>query len=105
MSKQTIENFKKFWEAEIAKIEREAIDSRGVHLIYLNFGINRGLLVSSMEEGEFTREIHLELEMLESKLTRALETARSRYRLQNHGLWARIIEGISGIIYKIPKKL
>lgn len=74
MSKDTLENFKKFWEEEIAKIEKEAIDNRGVYLIYLQFQMDSTLLVASLGS-EFTREIHLELDMLESKLTIAPETA------------------------------
>ena len=103
MSKDTLENLEKFWGEEIAEIKKEAIDNRGVYLIYLQFQMDTTLLVASLGSG-FTREIHLELDMLESKLTIALETARSRFKLQNRGLWARIIEGIGGIIYKIPKR-
>jgi len=104
VSKDTLENFKKSWEGEIAKIEKEAIDSHGVHAIYLRFDLSKHLFIMGLNENEFTHDIHLELEMLTAKIARALETARSRYRLKNRGLWARIVEGIGGIIYKIPKK-
>jgi len=104
MSKDRIENFKKSWLEEIAKIEKRAIDSHGVYLLYLEFDRDKHLLVLGLDEEEFTHDVLLELDMLESKLAIALETARSRYRLQNRGLWARIIEGIGGIIYRIPKK-
>lgn len=98
MSKDTFKNFKKIWLREIAKIEKEAIDSRGVHIIYLRFSLAKHTFEIGLDENEFTHDIWLELEMLEAKLTRALETARSGYRLQNRGLWARIVEGIGGII-------
>jgi len=102
MPKDALENFKRFWEGEIAKIEKEAIDNDGVNLIRLHFEKDRLLLETSMNEEDFTQEVHLELNMLESKLTVALETARSRYRLRNRGLWARIF---GGIVEKLPKKL
>jgi len=101
MSKGTLEIFKENWERQIAKIEKEAIDSDGVNLIRLHFQRDRAILELSMNEREFTRQVQVELDMLESKLTIALETARSRYRLRNRGLWARIF---GGIIEKIPKK-
>jgi len=104
MFKEKIENFKKSWLEETAKIEKRAIDSHGVYLIYLQFVRDRHILEMGLNEEEFSHDVLLELDMLESKLSIALETARSRYRLQNRTLWARIIEGIGGIIYKIPKK-
>lgn len=56
-----------------------------------------------ISENEMTSGIHTDLDILESKLVVALETARSRFRLQNFSLWARIAEGIGGIRYRIPK--
>ena len=105
MSKDKIENFKKSWLEEIAKIETRAIDSHGVYLIYLRFDREKHLFIMGLTEEEFTHDVLLELDILESKLSIALETARSKYRLQNLSLWARIIEGIGGIIYKLPKKV
>ena len=105
MSKDKIEKFKKAWLEEITKIEKRAIDSHGVYLLHLRFRIDRGIFNLGLNRAEFTYDVMLELNLLESKLRVALETARSRYRLQNRSLWARIIEAISGMIYKIPKKL
>ena len=102
MPKDTFENFKGFWEGEIAKIEKEAIDNDGVNLIRLRFEHDSLHLEMSMNEEYFTKEMHLELNMLESKLTVALEIARSRYKLRNRGLWARIF---GGIVKKLPEKL
>jgi len=106
MSKEKVETFKKSWLEEIAKIEKRAIDSHGVYLIYLQFVRDISILKMGLRrEKEFSHDVLLELNMIESKLSIALETARSKYRLQNRTLWARIIEGIGGIIYKIPKKV
>ena len=102
MSKDTLENFKRFWEGEIAKIEKEAIDSDGIHAIYLRFDLAKHLFIIGLDRNEFTHDVYLELEMLEAKIARALETARSKYKLHNRALWARII---GGIIDKLPKKL
>jgi len=102
MPKDAFENFKKSWEGEIAKIENRPIDSRGVYRIYLHFQDQRVMLEMDMDEEKRTKTC-LDLDGLESKLIIALETARSRYKLENRGLWARIIEGIVEILYKIPK--
>jgi hypothetical protein len=59
----------------------------------------------SMAEFEFTMNMHQESLLLESKLSRALETARTKYALQNRGLWVRIIESISKIVYRVPKSI
>ena len=94
MSKQTFENFKQFWEEEIAKIKNEAIDGNGVRLIRLHFDLTSHLLTMSMSYKEFTREVHLELRMLESKFEIALQIAHSRFRLKNRGILASIFGGI-----------
>ena len=101
MPKDTFENFKKSWEGEIAKIEKVAIDDNGVSLIGLHFDKDRLLLEMSMTEEDVMEVMH-ELNMLDAKLEVALQTARSRYRLQNRGLWARIF---AGIFKKLPEKL
>jgi len=98
MSKNTLEKFKKDWESQIAKIEKETIDDHGVNLIRLHFEKDKSLLEVHMNEDEFTAEIHLELDTLESKLTIALETARSRYGLQNRRLLAKTIGEIAIIL-------
>jgi len=102
MSKTTLKDFKEFWEGEIVKIEKEAIDSDGVHAIYLRFDLAKHLFIMGLDEDEFTHDVYLELEMLEAKIARALETARSKYRLENRGLWSKVI---GGMIDKIPKNL
>jgi len=95
MLNDALENFKKSWMEEIAKIEKDAIDSRNVDLIYLQYDFGSRLLVTSMnEDEEFTREVPLELEMLKPKLVRALATASSRYVLKNRSQWARISEAL-----------
>jgi hypothetical protein len=81
------EDFKKLWEVEIAKIENRAIDTRGVYRIYLHFQDQLLMLKMHMDEEKRTKTC-LELDCLESKSITALETARSRYRLENRGLWA-----------------
>jgi hypothetical protein len=106
MSVEAFEKFKKSWLQEIAKIENRAIDSEGVHSIYLHFDRDRlWIQMHMMLESDLMRNFVAELDIIESKLIVALETARSRYRLENRGLWARIAEGIGGIIYRIPKSL
>ena len=96
------EDFKNFWEKEIEKIEKEAIDSSGVYRIFLHFRENM-LFMIMVSNRNSSLERLIELRMLEAKLVRALETARSRYRLLNREIWARIAEGIGGIIYRLPK--
>ena len=94
MSKGTFEGFKQSWVGEIAKIKNEAIDGNGVSLIRLHFDLTKHLLIASMNDKEFTREVHLELRMLESKLEIALQIAHSRFRLKNRGILANIFGGI-----------
>jgi hypothetical protein len=104
MSRELLEKFKKSWLEEIEKIQDRAIDSEGVHSIYSDFSSARSYLqVKLMLNNSSDEDFMEELDIIESKLVIALETARSRYRLKNRGLWARIAEGIGGIIWKIPK--
>lgn len=99
---KTIEDFKKTWEEQIAKIEKTLIDSHGTYMIYLNFRINRGRLKLTGEESE---EDWQELNNLESKVRVALETSRSMFNLQNRSIWARIAENIAVMTYnKLPKQ-
>lgn len=104
MSIETFEKFRKSWLEEIAKIENRAIDSEGVYSIYSKFRQDVFYIKIDMTEDEFNKQF-IEINMLNSKLTVALETARSRYRLENRGLWARIAEGIGGAIYRVPKAI
>ena len=102
MSIEAFEKFEKSWLEEIAKIENRAIDSEGVYLIYLKFRQDVGHLSLVMTDEEMDK-VYNEIDILDSKLTVALETARSKFRLQNFGLWARVAEGVGGMIYRIPK--
>jgi hypothetical protein len=104
MFSEAFENFKKSWLEEVTKIESRAIDSEGVYGIYLNFDRDRLSLEMNMSEDEMTSGISTEFDVIEAKLVVALETARSKFRLQNFGLWARIAEGIGGITHRIPKR-
>ncbi len=103
MSKNAIRSFKESWESEISKIEKQPIDSRGTVRIFLNFKKDM-LFLEMYNKRELTPDLYMELHTLESKLRTALETARSNFRLQNRDLWARIVEGIGRIIYRIPQK-
>jgi hypothetical protein len=89
---KTVEDFKKAWEEEIAKIEKTPIDSQGTYRISLNFRINRGRLRLTGEESD---QEYQQLNNLESKLHVALETSRSLYTLKNRSIWARIAESIA----------
>jgi hypothetical protein len=103
VSAVAFEKFKKSWLEEIEKIENRAIDSEGVYRIYTRFlGDVLQLRIGMTDEEE--DRLDNDINMLESKLTVALETARSRFRKENFGLWARIAEGIGGIRYRIPKR-
>ena len=93
MSENSLGNFKKNWEPQIAKIEKEAIDSDGVNLIRLQFDRDKHLFEMGLNQSEFTHEVYLELDMLESRLTVALEIARSRFKLEHRGILARIFGG------------
>jgi hypothetical protein len=100
---KTVEDFKKTWEEQIAKIEKRPIDSRGTYLIYLDFSLNRGRLELTMTEEESEENLE-ELNNLESKVRVALETSRSLFSLQNRSIWARIAESIAVMTYnKLPR--
>jgi uncharacterized protein (TIGR02391 family) len=85
MAKVTLEDFKKNWEEQIAKIEKQALDNENVSMINLHFSKDKLKFKSGLSRKEFTRDKMLELDMLESKLTVALETANSRFKLENKG--------------------
>jgi len=101
-SSEILEKFIKSWQEEIPKIENRAIDSEGVYRIYENFRKDVLLYLALEELKGFDNQFN-EINVIGSKLVVALETARSRYRLENRGLWARIAEGIGGLVWRIPK--
>jgi hypothetical protein len=103
MSKENFEKFKNAWEKEINKIENNVIDSQGAWLIYNRFSIDVLNLLMSMSSREFTWDMSLEKSLLESKLTRALEIARTKYKLESRSLWVRILESIKETFIQIPK--
>lgn len=101
MAKVTLENFKKNWKEQIAKVEKQALDNENVSTIRLHFSKDKLKFKSGLSGKEFTRDVMLELDMLESKLTVALETANSRFKLENKGKFRK------GLHIRIPsdKKL
>ena len=104
MTDDTLETFKKHWLEEISKIENRAIDYRGYLTIHRSFLIEK-MYVRNRLTKEETSKARIELEMLESKLRVALETARCRYSLQSRGLWARIAESVAGIAHRTSKDI
>jgi hypothetical protein len=94
-SLEIIEKFKKSWLEEISKIENREIDSEGIHNIYAEFQHDLFLIDMKkiVESGDYP-DFLTDFSIIQSKLIIALETACSRYRLKNRGLWARIAEGI-----------
>jgi hypothetical protein len=101
MVKVTLEDFKKNWEEQIAKVEKQALDNEAVNMIRLYFDENELMFEMGLSEQEFTHDIMLEIDMLESKLAVALETANSRFKLENRGIIAR---AFNGLLEKISRK-
>lgn len=101
MAKVALEDFKKNWEEQIAKIEKQALDNEAVYNINLHFDKDKLRFKTFLHEEEFTHDMLLELDMLESKLVVALETANSRFKLENRGILARAFDGI---LRKIGRK-
>ena len=81
--KSCFKKFKRVWEKEISKIEKDVLDFRGVSILFDKFQIDCLALQMSMSKHDFTPEMRLEIRLLESKLIRALEVARTRYVLQS----------------------
>lgn len=103
MNETNLDKFKNTWEEEIKKIENEVIDNRGTWLIYNRFEIDTLHIIRSLNRQEFTSEVSLDMGLLKSKLTRALEIARTRYTLQNHSLWVKFTQSIASIFRGVPK--
>ena len=93
MSKDTFENFKRNWESQIAKIEKEAIDDYGTSLIRLQFERDKIFYKIGITEIEL-RQVGSELNLLDSNLETALQIARSRFKLQHRGILAKAFGGI-----------
>jgi hypothetical protein len=94
-SQEAFEKFEKSWLEQISKIENRAIDSEGIYRIYLHF--HKDSLYLSLKggiDGDEFSGFYEELCTLKSKLVVALETARSKYRLENRSIWARIAESM-----------
>lgn len=103
MSESNFEKFKKTWEEQINKLENATLDTRAVHLLYLAFDRGEIGLELSLHSLAFTWDMMLEINLLKSRLIRVLETARTRYIMQRHSIWARIFESLAAIIYGISK--
>ncbi|MCW4001495.1 MAG: toll/interleukin-1 receptor domain-containing protein [Candidatus Bathyarchaeota archaeon] len=76
----SLEDFKKGWENQIAKIESEAtgLDERAVQSIKLQFDIDRSYFEMVADRTTETSDVYMELTMLDARLNTALEAARSR---------------------------
>jgi hypothetical protein len=102
LSKVTFSDFKKSWEEQITKIETRALDNDAVSRISLHFDLDKLHFQMSLDEEEKEEtDVLIGLNMLESKLQIALETANSRFRLENRGIWAK---AFNGIFDKVGKK-
>ena len=77
----------------IIKIEKQSLDSQAVNKVTEQFLNNKHFFLLSRDGGNFTDELG-ELENLQSKLTLALEYARSRFKLENRGILAKVFDGI-----------
>ncbi len=101
MSGNNLERFKDTWNEEIRKIENEIIDNSTSRSIYNQFRMDLILLKTNMRRIELTGDVFLELELLESRLKRALGIARTHFELQNRSLKVRIIESVADIVRSI----
>jgi hypothetical protein len=102
MGKVTLDEFIQTWERQIAKIEKQALDGDAVNSISLKFDLDSTQFKMFMSEREAEEEdAYTKLDLLESKLTVALETAHSRFRLENRGA---LEKEFSGALDKLPKK-
>jgi hypothetical protein len=98
------ERFKQTWKEQIKKIENEVLDTRAVWNVYKCFQYDERVLFDSIQVLDLMK-ISQEISLLDSKLVIALETARTKYSLQNKTLWVRVIEGISKIVYRMPQSI
>jgi hypothetical protein len=98
MSESEFEKFKKIWETQIADIRNQAIDGDGVASIQANFDLAKTRL-QLLAHDEMPDSIYMDVDLLESQLTVALEIAHSRFRLKNRGVLARLF---GRAIDKIP---
>jgi hypothetical protein len=92
--KGDFQNLRRDWLAEITKIETQAIDDEGVANTQLRFNMDRRHVEMFMTESEFDG-VSMELDLLQSKLTVALEGARSRFKLRHRGILVGFLEGYS----------
>lgn len=99
----TFEKFKTTWEEEIKKIENSVLDNRAASLIYGQFSMDRLILMSRVNKRNYTNTVSMELHLIESKLTRAVEIARSNFKLQNRSILVKTFEGIAELVRGVPK--
>lgn len=104
MAEENFKMFKDVWEEEIKKIENGVIDNRGSLHIYDCFSLCKNFLIQSLKTRfELTPNFNLEIELLKTRLTIALEIAHTKNMLQNRSLLVKIIESISRAVQKVPK--
>jgi hypothetical protein len=97
MAKTDFEMFERSWLEEIAKLDKGMIDGHGAQQLYLNF--DRDIIRLKMSMPALSApNMGLEIGLLRSKLTRAIEMAHTRYDLQNKKLLAKILIPVFGSI-------
>ena len=103
MSGNNLERFVDTWNEEIRKIENEIIDNTTHCSIYNQFVIGRIILKTNMRRFERTGDMFIELDLLESRLIRALGITRTNFKLQNRSLKVRIMESVADIVRGVLK--
>ncbi|MHA2219096.1 MAG: hypothetical protein ACXACY_24525 [Candidatus Hodarchaeales archaeon] len=95
--------FIEHWETEIKVIESITLDSPGAEGILAHFRMNKSRSKIGIRESKYTEEDAFKVDLLESKLIRALETAKSRFKLENRGLFVKSANRIFETLRSKPK--
>lgn len=94
MTQLSLEDFTREWQGQITKIENTLLDDHAVTLIRLNFDMNRLKFKMFLTEERLENDdVYLKLDLLESKLEIALQSANCRFKIENRGVWAKAFHG------------
>lgn len=94
MVKATLEELKRNWLEQIARIENQPLDKEAKLGIYLHFQNDKLNFKMGLSEKEQTHDIMLELDMLETKLTDVLNKIEEEHSLDERNTAEKLFDDV-----------
>jgi hypothetical protein len=98
MGTVTLARFITYWEDKISRIEQSSLDDAAVKGIEEDFEVNELEIKLTLSEEDLKSGAMLKLSTLKSKLYAALETANSRFNMENPLNAGRVSNFFNGML-------